>query len=106
MLLYNVTITIDLDIHAEWLEWMRRVHIPDVMATGMFHTYRLSRLIGHEHTDAEIYTIQYLVSDIEHLRQYQDAFAPALQAAHTAKFEGRFGAFRTIMEVIEPDEVP
>jgi hypothetical protein len=104
MLLYNVTITIDLDIHTEWLEWMRRVHIPEVMATGVFRSYRLSRLIGHEHTDSEIYTIQYLAPDITSLRRYQDTFAPALQAAHTAKFEGRFGAFRTIMEVIEPNE--
>ena len=36
MLLYNVTITVDLDVHDDWVQWMRDTHIPDVMSTGMF----------------------------------------------------------------------
>mgnify|MGYP002347735554 CR=1 FL=1 len=35
-LLYNVTIKVESDIHHEWLEWMKTVHIPDVMATNSF----------------------------------------------------------------------
>ncbi len=100
MLLYNVTITVDRDVHEDWLHWMQTVHIPAVMGTGMFRSYRLSRLLGHEHEDAEIFTVQYLVPDIDHLRRYQEEFAPHLQADHQQRYEGRFAAFRTIMEVI------
>jgi hypothetical protein len=64
MFLYNVTITIDLNVHEDWVRWMRETHIPEVMATGMFVSSRMSRLIGHEHADSEIYSIQYLVEDI------------------------------------------
>lgn len=100
MLLYNVTITIDRQLHEEWLQWMRETHIPDVMSTGMFLSYRLCRLLGHEHEDAEIFTIQYLVEDPALLRRYMDEFAPELQRQHAARYEGKYAAFRTVMEVV------
>ena len=101
MLLYNVTVTIDLDVHQDWLQWMRETHIPDVMNTGLFLSYRLCRLLTHEHTDAEMYTIQYAVSDLPTLQQYQQQFATALQDAHKLRYEGKYAAFRSVMEVID-----
>jgi hypothetical protein len=104
MLLYNVTITIDLDVHQDWLRWMREIHIPDVMATGMFVSHRMSRLMDHEHKNAEIYTIQYLVQDMDTLRRYMAEFAPQLQREHQQLFDGKCAAFRTVMEVLEERE--
>ncbi len=100
MFLYNVTITLDLDIHEDWLQWMKNVHLPDVMATGMFVSYRMCRLMGHEHQDSEIYTMQYMAPDMEHLRRYQQDFAPELQRLFRERYEGKFAAFRTVMEII------
>ena len=102
MLLYNVTITVDIDVHEEWARWVRQSHIPDVMATGMFVSYRMSRLMGHEHTDAEIYTMQYLVKDMAYLRRYQEEFAPELQRQHKERYDGKFAAFRTVMDRLVP----
>ncbi len=105
MLLYNVTITIDKDVHPEWLRWMRETHIPDVLATGMFSSYRLCRLLGHEHEDSEIFTVQCRVKDMALLMRYQQEFAPELQRQHRERFEGKFAAFRTVMEIEETDEL-
>lgn len=104
MILYNVTVTIDLDIQEDWVTWMRDVHIPDVMITGMFISYRMSRLMGHEHSDSEIYTIQYLAKDMAHLLRYQEEFAPELQQQHRARYDGKFAAFRTVMELIDHND--
>jgi hypothetical protein len=101
MLLYNVTVTIDKDINEEWVHWMRTVHIPDVMMTGMFISYRMSRLLGHEHVDSEIYSTQYLVKDMAHLLRYQEEFAPELQRQHSERYDGKYAAFRTLMEVVD-----
>ncbi len=46
MIIYNVTININHDVHDNWLDWMRSVHIPDVMATGMFLESKMLRLLG------------------------------------------------------------
>lgn len=104
MLLYNVTVTIDLDVHEDWLRWMKETHIPDVMITGMFISYRLCRLTNHEHTDAEIYTVQYAVKDMAHLIRYQNEFAPGLQRQHMERYNGKYAAFRSVMEVLDHNE--
>lgn len=104
MLIYNVTITIDRAIDAQWLKWMTEEHIPDVMVTGMFVSYRMGRLLSHDHSDSEIYTVQYLAKDMAHLQRYLEEFAPALQQAHKALFEGKYAVFRTVMEVVDQNE--
>jgi hypothetical protein len=104
MLLYNVTVTVDVDVHQDWARWMRDTHIPDVMSTQMFVSYRMSRLLGHEHTDSEIYTIQYMVKDSAHLMRYQQDFAPALQRDHRERYDGKFAVFRTVMEIVDHNE--
>ncbi|HMX40344.1 MAG TPA: DUF4286 family protein [Saprospiraceae bacterium] len=104
MLIYNVTVTIDLDKSQDWERWMRETHIPDVMSTGMFLSYRMSRLLGHEHADSEIYTVQYLLKDMAHLQRYQDEYAPELQQQHKARYEGHYAVFRTLMEVLDHNE--
>ena len=104
MLIYNVTVTIDLDVAEAWLQWMLNTHLPEMMATGMFRSYRLNRMIAHDHPDAEIYTAQYLVPDMEHLIRYRDEFAPALQADSQKRFGGKYAAFRTVMEVVAHNE--
>ena len=100
MLLYNVTVTIDQDVQEDWLRWMREIHIPEVMATGMFLSCRMSRLLHHEHEGAEIYTMQYQAQDMAHLQRYMASFAPALQRAHQERYEGKYAAFRTVMEEV------
>jgi Domain of unknown function (DUF4286) len=104
MLIYNVTVTLDTDIAEEWVKWMTEVHIPDVMVTGKFISYRMGRLLSHEHADSEIFTMQYLVADMDHLQQYLEAFAPALQRDFKDKFDGKYAVFRTVMEVIDHNE--
>ncbi len=104
MVVYNVTITIDKPLADGWKKWMTESHIPDVMSTGMFLSYRLSRLLDHEHEDAEIFTTQYLAKDMATLLRYNRDFAPALQKEHAERFAGRYSAFRTVMEVVDHNE--
>ena len=36
MIIYNVTVNVEAEIHNDWISWMKEVHIPDVMNTGYF----------------------------------------------------------------------
>ena len=100
MILYNVTVSIDDDIHDEWLSWMRSVHIPDVMKTGMFVENRFLKIHAYEE-GGKSYSIQYLARNMADYERYQDEFAPALQAEHTQRYRGKFAAFRTILEMVD-----
>ncbi len=99
-IIYNVTISIDYDVKADWLEWMKRTHIPDVMATGMFTEAKISKILAEESGGAS-YSIQYLCNDLTTYDKYTKEFAPKLQQDHNDKFGGKFAAFRTILKVEE-----
>lgn len=98
MILYNVTVNIDEDVHDDWLDWMKSVHIPDVMNTGLFLEAKISRILAEEE-GGRSYAIQYLCESMEIYEQYQSVFAPSLQADHTNRYKGKFVAFRTLLRV-------
>ena len=35
MIIYNVTVTLNENIHSSWLEWLRQEHIPEVLSTRL-----------------------------------------------------------------------
>lgn len=99
MIIYNVTINIDYDVHDDWLIWMKEEHIPEVMATGRFIENRMSRVLAEEEGGVT-YAIQYLATDMESYNRYIHEDAPKLQAEHSSRYEDKFVAFRTILEVV------
>jgi hypothetical protein len=100
MIIYNVTIKVEHSIADEWLEWMKTVHIPDVMLTGLFLEHHIFKVLVDE-ADGVTYSIQYLCENMELYEKYNTEHAPALQAETQKKYNGRFVAFRTLLEVID-----
>lgn len=99
MILYNVTVNIDDSVHDEWLGWMKDIHIPDVMNTGLFLENKMCKVLGDD-PQGTTYSIQYLCKNMHVFRDYQDNFAEGLQKEHSQKYEGKYVAFRTLLEVI------
>ena len=100
MILYNVTIKIDNQLHADWLQWMLEVHIPDVMATGLFLENKVCRLLGEEDMEGPTYAVQYLCESMAHFQTYQQMHAARLQKEHSERYQGHYVAFRTLMQVV------
>jgi hypothetical protein len=100
MILYNVTVKIDHEVHDEWLKWMKEIHIPEVMATGIFDSNRIARILLQDESDGISYSFQYSCKDMAAMQQYTAVHAPALQKAHGERYKDKFVAIRTLMEVI------
>lgn len=101
MILYNVTVKIALDVHEDWLKWMKEKHIPDVLATGFFETYRMAKILGLEDEEEGLtYSIQYETPSMEVLNNYLALHAPALQKEHSERYKNKFVAFRSLMELV------
>jgi hypothetical protein len=100
MILYNVTVKIDLDVHDEWLQWMQEVHLPEVMATGLFLDNRIAKVLLQDESDGMSYSFQYSCSDMATMQKYMGLHAPYLQKAHGERYKDKFVAFRTLLEVI------
>jgi hypothetical protein len=101
MIIYNVTVNITEEAHEEWLNWMKTKHIPDVMATGYFLENRMAKVITtQEDETGHTYAIQYTCNCMEDLDEYNSTSSPALQVEHGNRYQGKFVAFRTLLEVV------
>lgn len=99
MIIYSVTINIDASVQEDWVRWMKEVHIPEVMNTGLFIENRMLRLLNVD-DEASTYSIQYMLQNMDDFERYQQEFAPRLQAQHTSRYRDKFVAFRTLLEVV------
>jgi hypothetical protein len=100
MLIYNVTIKVSPTIHESWLEWMKKEHIPEIMATGLFHDYRICRLLDQDDSDGPTYAVQYFTDTLENYHTYLQEHASLLRQKSFDAFGDQFVAFRTVMQVV------
>ena len=100
-MIYSVTVSIESTCASEWLHWMESVHVPDVLATGCFTACRIVRLADPVVDEAyETYNLQYDCPSESHYERYHTHFAPQLQEQHSRRYEGRFTAFRTLLQPV------
>jgi hypothetical protein len=99
MIIYSVTISIEAGLESEWLDWMNKVHVPDVLRTGCFLECCFYKVIGAE-GDEPTYVLQYSSRSLEEYHRYRDNFAPAIQKDHTDRYAGKFRGSRQVLEEI------
>jgi hypothetical protein len=99
MIIYHVEISIQPGIEAEWVDWMKRVHVPDVLRTGCFLKCRIYKVLEAA-GDEPIYVMQYQARALADYHRYRDKFASALQKEHSDRFAERFRGSRQILEEI------
>lgn len=100
MILYNVTVAIDKEVEQEWLIWMKNVHIPEVMETNQFESYKFFKVLNTDDPQASSYSVQYFAESLKNLQLYMAAFAPELQQKALLKFPNKMAAFRTLLETV------
>ena len=100
MIVYNSTIKVHPAIEDAWLQWQQEEHIPDIMRSGQFTSYKMYRLLEQDDSEGNTYITQFTAPDLSHYQRYLDEFAPALLQKAFAKWGDMFIAFRTIMQVV------
>lgn len=98
MLIYNVTISINKTIEVEWVRWMKDIHIPNVLKTGLFTGHQFCKVLSHDDPSTSSYCTMYFVPSLGHFEKYLNDFAPALRQEVDYKYAGQYAAFRTLLE--------
>lgn len=99
MYIYNVTVSIDKTLAEEWLNWMKTVHIPDVLNTGHFIENKICRVLNVDDEGAT-YSVQYTFNEMADIEEYQKNHAKRLQDEHSKRYEGKYAAFRTLLQIM------
>ncbi|OGU72827.1 MAG: hypothetical protein A2V93_06720 [Ignavibacteria bacterium RBG_16_34_14] len=101
MIIYSVTIYINKDVEKEWLDWMKKIHIQDIIDTGHFNSYKIYKVVVPAHSsDETAYCIQYDCKSMKDYTLYLEKHASRLQREHTIKFQNKVKAARAVMEEI------
>ena len=100
MIIYNVTINVDESIHQDWLKWMQNKHIHDVLATGLFTSAKMVKVLVEEEMGGTTYAIQYSTDSRAKLEDYYKNHAPRLRQEGLQLFADKMLAFRTELEVM------
>ncbi|MGZ3755748.1 MAG: DUF4286 family protein [Mucilaginibacter sp.] len=100
MIIYNETIIMDEGTYEEWLNWMQTVHIPSVMNTGYFDSYRMLNIIDSPNEGISC-CVQYATPNLENYRKFVAEHQQQLQAIHHKQFENKFVLFGTLMQTID-----
>ena len=99
-IIYNVTVKVDAAISDNWLAWLQDEHIPEIMNTGCFSSYKIVRLLEVDESEGPTYAIQYGAESKADYNRYITVHASRLQQKSFAKWGNRFIAFRSVMQVI------
>ena len=87
MIIYSVTIRVKTDISDEWLQWMQGVHIPNMLNTGYFNSYKIFKILVPE-TEADfiVYRVNYELDSFEKYSEYAQKEANRLQREAIEKY--------------------
>jgi hypothetical protein len=99
MFIYNVTVNVADEVHQQWLQWMKEVHVGDVMKTGCFVDSQILKVL-HVEDEGHTYSVQYKFVEMTDMQRYQKEFAAGLQAEHKALFGDKCVAFRTLLQIV------
>ncbi|WP_373058644.1 DUF4286 family protein [Zunongwangia sp. H14] len=99
MYIYNVTANVQEGIHEEWLEWMKKEHIPAMLATKKFKKALMTRVMVQEPMGGITYSVQYTAESREMLQKYYEQNAEELRQKSSV-FGEKVVSFRTELEVI------
>lgn len=101
MYAFNITIKVDREILEEWLQWQKKIHIPEMMATGCFYEYRFYQLLEHDETDGKTFAIQLLTDSKDNYENYLENYDATLSQKSHQKWESHFQDFRTLLQNVQ-----
>ena len=97
MIIYKVIIHIQKNIEKEWMSWMKKEHIPEIMALNIFKKSKIFKILNVGNLNFKSYCIEYYCESIDDYNNYQKNHAKKIQKKHSEKYEGLFTAKRLIL---------
>jgi len=100
-LLINDTIRIAHSEADSWLNWMQQIVFPILKKSSLIESYRLTRIKEDEADDGVSFACQYICSDSITYSDFINNFDPKIQQEQINRFSGKFGTFRSVLEILE-----
>lgn len=100
MIVYNVTCSVDRSVAEEWISWMKDKHIPELIKTGLFSSYKILKVLSHDDPGTLSFAVQYYSKSVEDVNEYLETHASRLRNEVQQRYGDRVVAYRTLLEEV------
>jgi hypothetical protein len=100
MVIINQTFNLDASLQQDWLSWLKKVYLPEVMATGFFTDSRIMRLLTEDEENGSTYAVQFSMPTSTYVNISDDDFMLKFENMASLNFGDKVLFFRTVLEVL------
>lgn len=101
MFVYNVTTKVAHTIATNWLQWLKEIHIPEIIDTGCFTNATVLQILEIDESEGPTYAVQYFAESKSNYNLYIEKFANSMRQKAFDKWGDQFIAFRTFMQIVD-----
>lgn len=101
MFVYNITSKIENEYLQEWMDWVKNVQVPGVLATGCFYEYRFYELMEIEEADGRTFVIQFIAHSKSDYNRYMELHHSNFRHRSLEKWKDHVVSFRTLLKNVE-----
>ncbi|MFC4262911.1 DUF4286 family protein [Ferruginibacter yonginensis] len=101
MFVYNVTTKVTHAIATNWLQWLKEIHIPEIIDTGCFTNATVLQILEIDESEGPTYAVQYFAESKSNYNLYIEKFANSMRQKAFDKWGDQFIAFRTFMQIVD-----
>ena len=101
MIIYNITTKVHHSISAEWLQWLKDVHVNDVMQSECFTEFKIVKLLEVDEVEGPTFAVQFFADSKALYNRYIEKFAGEMRNRSFAKWGDKFISIRSVMQIVE-----
>jgi predicted ATP-dependent Lon-type protease len=101
MIIYNITTKVNNSIAADWMQWLKNIHVKEVMESDCFTEYKIVKLLEIDETDGPTFAVQFFAESKGLYNRYIEKFAGEMRKRSFEKWGDQFISIRTIMQIVD-----
>ena len=101
MIIYNITTKVHNSIAADWMRWLKNIHVKEVMESDCFTEYKIVKLLEIDETDGPTFAVQFFAESKGLYNRYIEKFAGEMRKRSFEKWGDKFISIRTVMQIVE-----
>jgi hypothetical protein len=98
MITNNITYSVDKNLEQDFLEWLKVVHIPEVMMTLKPKSYKILRLLTEIENAGSTFSVQYNFENLEDFEDFEKEFQDDLNYEVYKRYNGHYVFFPSLLE--------
>ena len=101
MIIYNITTKVQHSIAVPWLQWLKNIHVTDIMESDCFTEFKIVKLMEVDEADGPTFAVQFFAENKALYNLYIEKYSSEIQKRSFEKWGDQFIAFRSVMQIVD-----